>query len=263
MEKSIELSRLALVHMITGFVMFLGLGLLGYAMRLDQAGWWTFDPSLFYEIMTLHGAGMLSAALIAAIGGLIEALNGSTPLDTGYLWTAYVLGCFSFIIIILATLVGGVGAGWTMLYPLPYHSLNEWSLTVAVAAYVGYFLTAIAFLIYCTVFLIGTIGAAGSLGRALALEHLFSWGPFRSRSASEPSSARSDCGEHRWDRHGNHRLRLADSPFHRRRRPDRADGRLVRQERHQRVRPHDHQPDHVHRSGRAACHASDHHRARA
>jgi len=162
--------------MTTGFVMFLGMGLLGFAMRLDQAGFWTFDPSLFYEIMTLHGAGMLNGALIAAVGGLIEVLNGSTSLEPRYLLTAYVIGCFSFAIIILATMVGGVGAGWTMLYPLPYHSVNEWTITAAVAVYVGYLLGAIAFLIYCIVFLSGTVRAAGGLGRALALEYLFSWG---------------------------------------------------------------------------------------
>ncbi len=87
MEENPELTRIALVHMITGFVLFLGMGLLGYSIRLDQAGFWTFDPSLFYEILTLHGAGM-------------RGLNGSAPLDARYLWTGYV-----------ATIVGGVGAG--------------------------------------------------------------------------------------------------------------------------------------------------------
>ncbi len=176
MEKNPELTRLALVHMITGFVMFLGMGILGYAMRLDQAGFWTFNPSLFYEIMTLHGAGMLNAALIAALGGMIESLNGSTRLDIRWLWTGYVLAGLSFPIIFVAIIYGGVGAGWTMLYPLPYHALNEWSRTAAVAVYVGYFLTAIAFFIYCLVFLEGTISTAGSLRRSLALDYLFSVG---------------------------------------------------------------------------------------
>src|SRR6185312_1958359 len=79
-------------------------------------------------------------------------------------------------IIIIAIVVGGVGAGWTMLYPLPYHSLNEWTVTAALAVYVGYFLTAIAFLIYCIGFLRGTIASAGGLSNALALRYLFSWG---------------------------------------------------------------------------------------
>lgn len=186
MEKSNELTQLALVHMVTGFVMFLGMGLLGYAMRLDQAGFWPLDPSIFYEIMTLHGAGMVSAALLVAIGGLIEALNGSTRLGTRYLWTAYVVGGLSFAMIVLATVVGGVGAGWTMLYPLPYHAASEWTLTAALAAYVGYFLTAAAFLIYCMVFLAGTLTAAGGLYRALALDYLFTWGRRRDDRLPSP-----------------------------------------------------------------------------
>jgi cytochrome c oxidase subunit 1 len=183
----IEVTRIALLNMITGFVMFLGMGLLGYAMRIEQAGFWNFDPSVFYEIMTLHGAGMVTAALIVAAGGLIEVLNASTPLNTRLLWTAYVVGSLAFAIVLLAVLVGGVGAGWTMLYPLPYHSLGEWTVTAAVAVYVGYFLTAIAFLLNCIAFLRGTVTAAGSLGRALALKYLLSFG--RSGADRLPSPA--------------------------------------------------------------------------
>jgi heme/copper-type cytochrome/quinol oxidase subunit 1 len=40
------------------------------------------DASVFYEIMTLHGAGMVTTALIAAIGGLIGVLNGTTLVST-------------------------------------------------------------------------------------------------------------------------------------------------------------------------------------
>jgi cytochrome c oxidase subunit I len=187
MQKSAELTRIALVHLITGFVMFLGMGLLGYAMRLEQAGFWSFGPSLFYEIMTLHGAGMVTAALIAAIGGLIEVLNGSTPLSARLLWTAYVIGSLASAIVILAVVVGGVGAGWTMLYPLPYHSLGEWTTTAAAAVYVGYFLTAVAFLLYCIAFLRGTLQAAGGLGKALALRYLFSAGKSGRESLPSPS----------------------------------------------------------------------------
>jgi cytochrome c oxidase subunit I len=187
MEKNVELTRLALIHMITGFLIFLTMGLLGYAMRLAQAGFWPFDPSLFYAIMTLHGAGMITAALMLAIGGLIEVLNGSTPLDARYLWTAYVIGSLAFAIIILATTIGGVGAGWTMLYPLPYQSMGAWTTTAAVAMYVGYFLTAVTFLLYCLVFLRGTIRAAGGLGKALALKYLFSAGRHGADGLPSPS----------------------------------------------------------------------------
>jgi heme/copper-type cytochrome/quinol oxidase subunit 1 len=92
MERRAVLTQLALIHMVTGFVMFLGMGLLGYAMRLTQAGFWSFDPTLFYQIMTLHGAGMITAALITVVGGLIEALNGSTPLDALLLGAGFVIG---------------------------------------------------------------------------------------------------------------------------------------------------------------------------
>lgn len=176
MTKNIELTRIGLVHMVTGFAMFLAMGLLGFAMRLDQSGFWPLDPTLFYEIMTLHGAGMVTAALIVAIGGLIDVLSDGTRLNARVLWTAYVIGFLAFGIVVVAVVGGGVGAGWTMLYPLPFHSAGEWTTTAAVAVYVGYLLTTVAFLLYCLAFLNGTVRAAGGVGRALGLPYLFSLG---------------------------------------------------------------------------------------
>lgn len=176
MQKDPELTKAALAHIITGFVMFLGMGLLGLAMRLDQAGFWSIDPVAFYAIMTLHGIGMIAAALTAALGGLIEVLNGEAPLSERAIWTAYVINFISFGFLLFATVAGGVGAGWTLLYPLPFHPVGEWTLTAVLAIYFGSFLLAVAYLIYCISFLTGTVRAAGGIANALALRYLFSGG---------------------------------------------------------------------------------------
>lgn len=176
MTENLDISRVAVVHMVTGFVMFLALGLLGLTMRLDQAGFWVIDPAIFYQILTLHGAGMVAAALVVAIGGLADVLNRSTPLSARAFWAAYVVNFLAFGFVIIGTLVGGVGAGWTMLYPLPYRSGGAWTVMAAAAVYVGYLLTAISFLIYCLAFFAGTRRAARGVGNALALRYLFSAG---------------------------------------------------------------------------------------
>lgn len=149
--------------MVSGFVMFLAMRLLGLAMRLDQAGFWVLAPGVFYQIMTLHGAGMVTAALILPVGDQIEVLNGSTPLDARLLWAAYVVGYSAVLTIAPATIIGGVGAGWTMMYPLPYRAAGQWTITAAMAVYVGYFLTTVAFLLCCIAFLRGTAQAAAGL----------------------------------------------------------------------------------------------------
>jgi cytochrome c oxidase subunit II len=75
MNKDIELTRLALLHMITGFVMFLAMGLLGLTLRLDQAGFWVLDRGVFYAIMTLHGAGMRIPGEVARESEMMSPTN--------------------------------------------------------------------------------------------------------------------------------------------------------------------------------------------
>lgn len=50
----------------TGLVLLLMM-LLGLLMRLARSGWFHFDPAVFYQIMTVHGTGMVG---IAALGGV-------------------------------------------------------------------------------------------------------------------------------------------------------------------------------------------------
>jgi cytochrome c oxidase subunit 1 len=171
-----EVKRAALAYMVAGLLTFLLMGALGLTMRLDQAGFWVIDPASFYAVMTLHGAGMVSSVFLAGLGCLAHLLGERLELSPRLLWTALVIYLLGAGFALLATLVGGFGAGWTVLPPLPYLSRGTWSLWAAVGMYGGYFLIAFAFLLYCVEVLLASWRSYGSLGNALAWRFLFSGG---------------------------------------------------------------------------------------
>lgn len=167
--------RAALAYMIVGLGTFLLLGLLGLLMRLDQGGLIVIPAAWFYRIMTLHGAGMVATILLAALGGLAAAVSATTQLKARVLWIALILQVIGTSFVILTTLVGGFGAGWTVLYPLPSHG-DIWPLSAAIAMYVGYLFLALGLLVYCVHMLYALARAHGGLTNVLALRYLFSFG---------------------------------------------------------------------------------------
>lgn len=177
-----QVLRIALVYMVTGFAVFLLMGLLGLLMRLNHAGILTLPPQWFYRIMTLHGSGMVAASLLAAMGGFAAVLSRKAPLSARLLWIIFVIYFLGAGFVIIATLLGGFAAGWTVLHPLPYESKGGWGMPAALAMYVGYLFVAVAFLLYCLSILYATATAYGGVRKALAWEYLFSGG----RAGSNP-----------------------------------------------------------------------------
>lgn len=168
--------RVALAYMVVGFVLFLLMGLLGLLMRLNQGGILTIPPRVHYWVLTLHGTGMVAASLLAALGGVAAILSQHVRLSARLLWTILLVYSLGAGFVVLATAVGGFGAGWTILPPLPYHSGGGWDLWAAVAAYTGYLLVAVGFLLYCVHTLYVVARAHGGLRNALAWPCLFSGG---------------------------------------------------------------------------------------
>lgn len=177
--------RVSLVYLTTGFVLFLAFGLLGLAMRLTQAGYVAVSPDWFYRIMTLHGAGMVTAILLATMGGVAAAVCPSMPLRTRWLWSAYVIYLLGAGIVPVATLLGGFAGAWTILHPLPYHA-EAWSIWAGVAMYAAYLLVGAGFLVYCVELLVTSMRTYGSLSGALAWRYLFTGDPARSRPLPGP-----------------------------------------------------------------------------
>lgn len=168
-QRSIE--QATLVYLLTGFAVFLLMGVLGLLMRLQHAGWIDLGARWFYRIMTLHGAGMVAGVFLASLGGGTRLIAPRIGLSPRLIWTAFVVYFAGSGLVILATLFGGFAAGWTALYPLPVR--GDWPASATWGFLLGYTLVAVAFLLWCVAVLFGAIRAFGGLGRALAWPVLF------------------------------------------------------------------------------------------
>ena len=69
--------------------------------------------------------------------------------------------------VLVATLVGGFGAGWTFLPPLPFFPAGQWPVWSESLFFVGNLLVGTGFFVYCLDVLEQTTNAYGGLGRAL------------------------------------------------------------------------------------------------
>jgi cytochrome c oxidase subunit 1 len=156
----------------TGLALFAAMGLLGLAMRLTQAEVLGISASWFYRLMTLHGAGMLTGAMMAMMGGLWFVVRPSVRLNYGRMLAAYALFLLGAVAVVIAVLIGGFAAGWTFLSPLPFHSAGEWSTWATATFLGGLTLVGVGFFIYCIDMLASITATYDGLSRSLGVPFL-------------------------------------------------------------------------------------------
>ena len=164
--------RVGLLFAATGVALVGVMGVLGLIMRLTQATVLSVSPAWFYRLMTLHGAGMITGALLAMMGALWYVLRPSVPLRPGRMLVAYALTVAGVLAVVIATLVGGFGAGWTFLPPLPFHPAGQWSVWSESLFFVGNLLVGASFCVFCVDVLEQTTGTHGGLARTLGWHYL-------------------------------------------------------------------------------------------
>ena len=157
---------------VTGVALFAVMGVLGVVMRLTQADVLGVSPAWFYRILTLHGAGMLTGALLAMMGALWFVLRGDVALSAGRLLAAYAAIVAGAVAVLVATMVGGFAAGWTFLSPLPFESAGEWRTWSTVVFLIGILLVGTGFLSFCIDLLEQYMKRYGGLSRALGIPFL-------------------------------------------------------------------------------------------
>lgn len=163
---------LAGLFVITGLALFAVLGIFGLIMRLAQADLIGISPSWFYRLMTLHGAGMLTAGLLSMMGALWFVLRADVPLSVGRMLACYVTTLLGALAVVVATLIGGFAAAWTFLSPLPFNAVGQWSTWATIVFLVGILLVGVGFFIFCIDVLAQTTQTFGGLGRTLGIRFL-------------------------------------------------------------------------------------------
>jgi cytochrome c oxidase subunit 1 len=134
---------------ITFLILFPLLITLGLLMRIKQGEIVDISMSKFYSFMTLHGLGMAGVLFSIALASLFYLLGTRyTNLNVRlgyYVFYGVVIGVVGLVI---GTLIGEFGAGWYMLYPLPFKGAywTDWSLGVT---FFSILILGISWLILC------------------------------------------------------------------------------------------------------------------
>lgn len=157
---------------ITGPVLVLMM-LLGLVMRLAQGGWLDLEPALFYQVMTVHGTGMVGIATLGAMAVMWHFLSAHVALRPGVLGLNLGLFLAGVVAILVADFIGGFGGAWTFLYPLPAMGQGAWPPWAAALHLLGLLVIGIGFLLVCLEIGRALIAAHGGLGRALGWHKLF------------------------------------------------------------------------------------------
>lgn len=157
-----------------GLLVFAGLMLVGVLMRAAQgATAISLGPDVFYQLMTLHGAGMVGTAGLAALAVNWYFLGKYVRLNPKIFLVTLVLSLIAVAMIVGSILIGKFAAGWTFLYPLPATSLGLWSKGAALTFVGGLLVLGVAFLLVYLDMGVAIVRRYGSIARALGLPMLF------------------------------------------------------------------------------------------
>jgi cytochrome c oxidase subunit 1 len=122
-----RLARVTLTWVLVALVLFPILAVLGFVMRVVQAGYFAaLPPEWFYAVMTLHGLGMVGLWFVAGMAGISLLLAKYVRPTLAISWIAFGATLTGVGLLLAATLIGRLGVGWYFLYPLPFHSGGTW-----------------------------------------------------------------------------------------------------------------------------------------
>ena len=155
-----------------GLVLVL-LMLLGLCMRLSQGGSLSMEPTLFYQVMTAHGAGMVGTAALTGAAIMWFFLARHVQLIGWVYWLMLILFLLGVVLILGAIFAGGFAGAWTFLYPLPAHSGGVWEPGAAAAFLAGLISIGVGFLLFYLETGRAIIARYGNLSRALGWPLLF------------------------------------------------------------------------------------------
>lgn len=159
--------RMTMIWIATSVVVFVVLVSLGLVMRLSQAGSLDLRPDRFYAVMTLHGLGMAGTLFMGGLAAVWYRSRRWVQPSLGLMGAVYGLVLLGTLGLLAATLLGRFGAGWYMLYPLPFlpGAWPRWSVGVAV----------VSLLVLGTAWLLAQLDLLRALAARYGIRRLLAW----------------------------------------------------------------------------------------
>ena len=156
----------------TGTILLLMMAF-GLTMRLEQAQIIDIGANHFYELMTLHGAGMVGIAGLGGAAIMWHFLRQYVRLSHALLLANLALFLLGVVMILASVLLGKFAGAWTFLYPLPGQSMGIWGRDAAALFMGGLLLIGTGFLLLNLDVARALIGEYGSLAHSLGWPQLF------------------------------------------------------------------------------------------
>ena len=161
------------LYMISAVILFVLMMLLGVIMRMAQGTWLEVPPDLFYQFLSMHGAGMVGTMGMVTTAVMWFFLRKYVNLHLWAFVANYVLFLLGALCIIGAIFLGRYAGLWTFLYPLPTHSMGMWPNASGAWFMIGYLLIGVGMLLFYLDAAAGLIRKYGNLGRSLGVQWLF------------------------------------------------------------------------------------------
>ena len=161
------------IYLLTGSLIILSMMVFGVLMLLAQGKMIEVDPAFFYEIMTVHGTGMIGAAALAAAAVMWYFLSKYVKLSKAILITNFITFIIGVVMVLIGIFVFDFAGAWTFLYPLPAISAGGWAMTGATLYLGGMLILGVGFLLLNLDVARAIIKQYGSLGGGLGWSIVF------------------------------------------------------------------------------------------
>jgi len=165
------------LYVAIGVAVVLLMMVAGVLFRATQAAFAPVPVSHAYELMTLHGAGMVGVSGLGGAAVMWYFLRRHVRLSTAMFLAMLGLSLVGVVMILAAIGLGHFAGGWTFLYPLPERGMGVWGPHAAAAFVGGLVFIGVGFLLFYLDCALAILRRYGSLAKALGLDQLFGSGP--------------------------------------------------------------------------------------